>query len=401
MNQPTYHEPPSRAGMPTFDGDPSDAAPLRWGIMGCANIARKNARAMRLAKSATLVAVASRDLQKCKDWVMKYSCLPEGSVHCYGSYEELLSDRQVDAIYIPLPTAFHASWVPKVAAVGKHILIEKPVGLNLTEVRHMIDVCMQHGVLLMDGVMFMHNQRLRKIMAELHDPGKFFGEPLRITSGFSFKAPDDFLQANIRVKPDADPLGCLGDLGWYCIRFALCCYGYRWPTTARCVNVACNDADVPLDMTAEVRWATGTGNDKGEGVLHFHCSFLHPFRQWMEVVGTDRVLNVSDFVISKAEDAQFSIEQCQFPIDYDCSTIEAKRTYSTFDCVQEAHMFDNFARDIRALGVSQANSAGRLSFWAHVMAVTQASLDAIMKSSKNGCKEVPVQALSLSHPKDQ
>ena len=88
----------------------------------------------------------------------------------------------------------------------------------------MMAACDENGVLLMDGVMFMHNKRLLKLCEEFHEQlGSMRARPLRITSAFSFYGDRAFFESDIRTKPDADPLGCLGDLGWYCVRFAMCC----------------------------------------------------------------------------------------------------------------------------------------------------------------------------------
>jgi predicted dehydrogenase len=105
------------------------AAPhLRWGIIGCAEIAKKNARAMHLCDSATLVAVGSRDVEKAKAWMQQVG-EPCAQATAYGSYEEVISNPNVDAIYIPLPTSLHLEWGTKCARAGKHILCEKPVAM--------------------------------------------------------------------------------------------------------------------------------------------------------------------------------------------------------------------------------------------------------------------------------
>src|SRR4051812_30896506 len=84
----------------------------------------------------------------------------------------------------------------------------------------MLDACRKHGVQFMDGVMFMHSGRLPLLRRTLDD-GQSVGPVLRVASQFSFKASDDFLASNIRASSDLEPLGCLGDLGWYNVRFTL------------------------------------------------------------------------------------------------------------------------------------------------------------------------------------
>ena len=91
---------------------------MKWGILGCAEIARKNIRAIKLAESSELIAIASRDLEKAKKFAVE-NCLSLESVQLYGSYDELLADSTVDAVYIPLPTNLHLEWVTKAATARK------------------------------------------------------------------------------------------------------------------------------------------------------------------------------------------------------------------------------------------------------------------------------------------
>ena len=179
---PAISAPARDAGVPLIWGAAPASFPaapaLRWGIMGCASIARKNVLAMTTAQSAVLVAVASRDAEKCEAWVAK-NCPPaRPAVKCYSSYEQLLADPDVDAVYIPLPTTLHFEWVLKAAACKKHVLVEKPCGTSLDEVRcagsmvyvviphgvlvcwsqvdEMIGACADNGVQFMDGGSFQH-----------------------------------------------------------------------------------------------------------------------------------------------------------------------------------------------------------------------------------------------------
>merc|ERR1712064_244438 len=98
----------------------------------------------------------------------------------------------------------------------KHILVEKPVGVTAEEVRTMVKVCRDEGVQIMDGTMFMHHDRFQRMSELFNDVLRW--RPQRVTSAFSFVADQEFMRSNVRVDPSADPLGSLGDLGWYCIR---------------------------------------------------------------------------------------------------------------------------------------------------------------------------------------
>jgi predicted dehydrogenase len=137
-----------------------------------------------------------------------------------GSYEALLASPEVDAVYIPLPTGLRKEWVLRAAEAGKHIVCEKPCATSVPDLREMLDACRRHRVQFMDGVMFMHSRRLDQMRAVLDD-GVSVGQVKRITSTFSFRASEEFFTRNIRANSVLEPYGCLGDLGWYCLRFAL------------------------------------------------------------------------------------------------------------------------------------------------------------------------------------
>ena len=178
----------------------------RWGILGSAGIAQKNWQSIHHAENAELVAVASRDLAKSKDFINRCSAqVPHiNQPMALGSYEELLSRDDIDAIYLPLPTGLRPEWALKVAEAGKHLLCEKPCGTSLEQVQDIVAACDRAGVQFMDGVMFMHSERLKRVRAAIDD-GTTIGKLRRINTQFSFCAPDEFLTENIRMHSDLEP----------------------------------------------------------------------------------------------------------------------------------------------------------------------------------------------------
>lgn len=146
--------------------------PIRFGIMGCAEIARKVARAILLSPNAALVAVASRSTDKAKQFAVRNK-LPE-SVKLYGSYDELLEDPSVDAVYMPLPTTLHSKWAVMAAQKGKHLLLEKPTALDVKVLDEMLESCESNGLQFMDGSMWYHHPRTAK-MKELISDSEVFG----------------------------------------------------------------------------------------------------------------------------------------------------------------------------------------------------------------------------------
>src|SRR5206468_5203105 len=107
-------------------------------------------------------------------------------------YEQLLGSRDIDAVYLPLPTGVRKEWVLRAAAAGKHVLCEKPCGCSASELTEMLAACRASGVQFMDGVMFMHSSRLASMRQTLDD-GTSVGDVRRITSQFSFLGSEDFL----------------------------------------------------------------------------------------------------------------------------------------------------------------------------------------------------------------
>jgi predicted dehydrogenase len=122
---------------------------VRWGILGTANIAvMKVIPAMQRSPWCEITAIASRDLSKAQQAAAELN-IP----NAYGSYEDLLADNAVEAIYNPLPNHLHVPWTAKAAEAGKHVLCEKPIALNAGEARTLVDVCDRTGVRIQEAFM--------------------------------------------------------------------------------------------------------------------------------------------------------------------------------------------------------------------------------------------------------
>lgn len=144
---------------------------IRFGIIGAADIARKVSRAIALAPNATLSAIGSRSLEKASKFASDNGFSPH--VKIYGSYEAVLDDPEIDAVYVPLPTSLHLRWAVLAAEKKKHLLLEKPVALNVAEFDKILEACEANGVQFMDGTMWMHNPRTAKMKEFLFDADKF------------------------------------------------------------------------------------------------------------------------------------------------------------------------------------------------------------------------------------
>lgn len=147
----------------------------------------------------------------------------------------------------------------------------------------------------MDGTMFVHHERMGALLRRF-DPAApdYLGAPRRITAAFSFPGDADFFATNIRMKKGADPLGCVGDLGWYCVRFALAVFGWQeMPSSVHALQSKATEEGVPVDVSAEVYFGAAK-----ERVLAVHCSFRHTLRQWAEVeTEAEKLVRLEDFVL--------------------------------------------------------------------------------------------------------
>lgn len=180
---------------------------LRWGILSTANIGLKKViPAMQRGEHTEIAAIASRDLAKAQRAAATLN-IPR----VYGSYEELLSDPEIDAIYNPLPNHLHVSWTAKAAEAGKHVLCEKPLGMNAAEAKSLISARERTGVKIGEAFMIRsYPQWLR--LRELLDEGRV-GELRAVTGFFSYFNID---RANIRNLVEIGG-GALMDIGCYLV----------------------------------------------------------------------------------------------------------------------------------------------------------------------------------------
>ncbi|QWX85457.1 Gfo/Idh/MocA family oxidoreductase [Cellulophaga sp. HaHaR_3_176] len=152
---------------------------IRWGVIGLGNIAHQFVKDLLLVKDAELIAVASRDRVKADEFGKKYK-----ATHCFGSYEELYACEEVDIIYIATPHSFHAENAIVAMNHGKHVLCEKPIGVNTSEVTKMVNAAKNNGVFLMEALwtrFFPTIKKIKEIVAE-----GTIGEIKYINADFAF-----------------------------------------------------------------------------------------------------------------------------------------------------------------------------------------------------------------------
>jgi predicted dehydrogenase len=200
--------------------------PVRWGVLGVAKIAtEKVIPAMQRGKFSRIEAIASRDAPRARAAANQL-----GIAKAYGSYEELLADPNVEAIYNPLPNELHTSWTEKALAAGKHVLCEKPIALDAAEARRLIAARDASGKLVAEAFMVRFHPQWRRAR-EIAQSGAI-GEISAIQTLFAYRLLDP---DNIRNRPPGG--GGLYDIGCYAILTARFMFGAEPLRVAASVNV--------------------------------------------------------------------------------------------------------------------------------------------------------------------
>ena len=357
---------------------------LGWGILGAANIARRNWKALFHSGNGTLVAVAARERARAEAFIddgqAQFAFDP--APQALGSYDQLLAMDDIDAVYIPLPTGRRKEWVVRAAEAGKHVLCEKPCALNAGDLREMLATCRSNGVQFMDGVMFMHNPRLAAVRAALND-AKRIGPIRRMMSFFSFNGGDpEAFRSNIRVQGLLEPAGCLGDLGWYCLRISLFVMHWQLPqfATGRILTAA-EDGKTPTQFSGELIFPDGTS-------AGFYCAFVVDGQQWVSISGQRGTVRVSDFVHpANTYEPSFEVNRTEYraPAEAGMEVPMAPGALADFGhpTAQDARMFRNFA--------AQALSGKINADWPEIALKTQLVMDACLASARNESRLVKVE----------
>lgn len=161
---------------------------LRWGIISTGRIAHTFANGLSRSKTGQLVAVASRTLENAQAFATEFAST-HGAPTAYGSYEELLADENVQAVYIATPHTSHSEWAIKAAKAGKHILCEKPISINAAEAATVIEAARQNGVFLMEAFMYRCHPQTAKLRDLLRQ--KVIGEVRFVRATFSYQTTMD------------------------------------------------------------------------------------------------------------------------------------------------------------------------------------------------------------------
>jgi predicted dehydrogenase len=240
---------------------------LRWGILSTADIGRtKVIPGIQKGNRCDVVAIASRDEGRARETARAL-----GIPRAHGSYEALLADAEVDAVYIPLPNHLHAEWTLAAARAGKHVLCEKPLATTAADAERMIEVCRAEGVQLMEAFMYrLHPSwvAVRELVA-----GGRIGQLVAVDSWFSYFNDDP---ANIR-NIAAVGGGALYDIGCYSVNLSRMLFGSE-PTGIQAV--------LRRDPVGGTDVLTSGLLEFGDGVATFTCSTRAEDDQRVEIYGT-------------------------------------------------------------------------------------------------------------------
>ena len=252
---------------------------LRWGIVGTGGIANSMAGMIRMADAAAIGAVSSRRMETAEEFSKDHD-VP----NAFDSWQEMIESDAVDAIYVATPTSVREEICVAAAMGGKHVLGEKPFA-SLPSVERIVQACRDNDVAFMDGTHFVHHPRTLDIKKHREER---LGFVWSVASAFQFMLAD---RGNIRFNPELEPMGAIGDAGWYNMRAAV---EYLPP-------------DVVLDtISAHLRRDSETGAAiSGTGVLEFtdgststwNCGFdSGAVVMDLRITGTEGVINIDDFL---------------------------------------------------------------------------------------------------------
>jgi predicted dehydrogenase len=245
--------------------------PLRWGILSTANI---NDKLLDSGTDQEFVAVASRDGARAEAYARE-----KGIARAHGSYEALLADPDVDAIYNPLPNALHVDWSIRALEAGKHVLCEKPLSRRPEDVDLAFDVAEREGRVLAEAFMWRHHPQVARAR-ELLDGGAI-GDLRIIRAHFAFKAadPDD-----IRLQAELDG-GGLMDVGCYCVSGCRTLAGTE-PERAWAELIP-GGHGVDVALAATLRFP-------GDVLAHFDCGLSYPGGSLLAAAGTEGSFALAD-----------------------------------------------------------------------------------------------------------
>jgi len=343
----------SAIGLP-FETQAKSTNTVRWGFIGTGMIANSMAHTVTLTPRAKLVAVSSRRLESARSFAEKH-----GASLAFDSWTEMFASGEIDAIYVATPTSVREEISVAAAQAGKHVLAEKPFA-SLLSMQNIIAACRENNVGFMDGTHFVHHPRTHQLRKQKADA---IGWAWSVASAFQFNLTD---KRNIRYNPELEPMGAIGDAGWYNMRAAV---EYLAP------DAKLESADAHLRRDTETGAALS-----GSGVLRFtdgststwNCGFdSGAVVMDLRVSGTRGAVSLDDFLSQSADgSADYLHRVGGWGPDSKSSTVKVDSSLSG-----SALMFEDFATMVAEPSLREP--------WASASIRTQTLLDAVWRSAIN------------------
>ncbi len=246
--------------------------PFRWGLLGTARINRSIIPPLRESSRHALVAVASRDQERGEAYAREW-----GIPRTHRSYETLIDDPEIDAIYNPLPNALHAAWTIRAVRAGKHVLCEKPLATTVADVDAIAREAKAAGVVVTEAFMYRHHPQTLRLKALVQD--RAIGKLRLIRSAFTFQLTRT---GDVRWEPALGG-GSLWDVGCYPISIARLLAGVEPQEVFGRSRQGAEDVDEAFTGQLAL----------GEVVAQFDAGFRAPLRTHLEVVGTEGVITAA------------------------------------------------------------------------------------------------------------
>jgi xylose dehydrogenase (NAD/NADP) len=240
---------------------------IAWGILSTARIANRLVEGARKTAAADVVAVASRNAASAQAFADAH-----GIARAHGSYEQLLADAAVEAVYVPLPNSMHVQWTLRALEAGKHVLCEKPMDRRPERVEQAFDLAAERGLVLSEAFMWRHNPQTARLR-ELLDEGAI-GAVRLVRACFSFMLTGD---VDVRLDPALDG-GALMDVGCYAVS------GARLAAGGEPVGVAAQVVTGPTGVDMRL---TGLLRFDGDVLAVVDCGLDLPSRSELEIVGSE------------------------------------------------------------------------------------------------------------------
>lgn len=247
---------------------------VRWGLLGTAHINRRLIPAMRAARRSRVAAVASRDAARVAKYAAEWQ-IPTA----HASYDALLRDPAIDAVYIPVPNALHVEWTLRALDAGKHVLCEKPLALSADDVDRVAAIAAARDRIVEEAFMFRHEPVIDRLLALLAEGA--IGPVTTIASGFTY---EQTRQDDVRLVPALGG-GSLWDVGCYAVNIVRLVAGrepveaFGWATTGR--------TGVDESFTGLLRFP-------GDITATVYSSFRNSYRTWLEVGGRQGALRLAE-----------------------------------------------------------------------------------------------------------